>query len=135
MATSLFSQRGGFLETLKMAANSSYEAEIQALRGELGEIRGILTIPEVRDALKRVRKGKEEVVARPMLPSSHEEDQSDDEDQEETPRRKAERLTPTYATPEYQRLESNKERNLHKRRGRMGLDLAVRGRKRLVGHG
>lgn len=41
-----------------MAANSSYEAEIQALHGELGEIWGILTIPEVRDALKRVRKGK-----------------------------------------------------------------------------
>ena len=100
-----------------MTAKSSYEAEIQALRGELGELRGILTIPEVRDALKSVRKGKkEEVVAGPMLPPSHEEDRSDDEDQEETPRRKAKRLTQTYATPEYRRVESNKERNLRKRR-------------------
>ena len=102
-----------------MAANSSYEVELQALRGELGELRGILAIPEVRDALKSVRKGKkkeEEVVVGPMLPPSREENQSEDEEQEETPRRKAERLTRTYATPEYRRVESNKERNLRKRR-------------------
>ena len=53
-----------------MAANSSYEVELQALRGELGELRGILAIPEVRDALKSVRKGKkkEEVVAGQCFP-------------------------------------------------------------------
>ena len=53
-----------------MAENSSYQAEIQALREELGELQGILTIPEVRDVLKRVGKKEEEVEAGPMLPPS-----------------------------------------------------------------
>ena len=53
-----------------MAPNPNYEAEVNALREELGAIRGILAMPEVHDAVQRVRKGKrkEEVVAGPMLP-------------------------------------------------------------------
>lgn len=107
-----------------MAANSNYEVEMQALHGELGEIWGILTIPELRDALQRVRKGKqEEVVVGPILPPTPEEDQMNEEDEMETPRRKDERLTHIYATPEYRRLDSNKEHNMHKRgRSRHGRE-------------
>lgn len=66
-------------------------------------------------------------MAGPMLPPSHEEDQSDNEDQEETPRRKAERLTRTYATPKHRRLKSNKERNLRTRgRSRYGRERRPR---------
>ena len=59
-----------------MAANPNFEAEVHALREELGAIRGILAIPEVHDAVQRVRKGKRkaEVVAGPMPPTSHEEE-------------------------------------------------------------
>ena len=99
-----------------MAANPNFEAEDHALREELGVIRGILAIPEVHDAVQRVRKGKrkEEVVVGPMLPPSHEEVLVIEGEGSENPRRKAERLARTYATPEYRRLESNRERNMRK---------------------
>ena len=85
-----------------MAANPSVEAEVHAaLREELGAIRGILAIPEVQDAVQRVRKGKqEEVVAGPMLPPSYGEGLVIEGEGSEHPRRRAERLARTYATPE-----------------------------------
>ena len=100
-----------------MAANPNYEAEVHALRKELGAIRGILTMPEVHDAVQRARKGKrkEKVVAGPMLPPSYGEGLVIEGEESEHPRRRAERLARTYATPEYKRLESNKERNMRKR--------------------
>ena len=99
-----------------MAVNPNYEAEVHALREELGAIRGILTIPEVHDALQCVRKGKRkaEVVAGPMLPPSHEEELMNEGEGSENPRRRAERLVRTYATLEYRRLDSNRERNMRK---------------------
>ncbi|MCO5550802.1 hypothetical protein L7F22_004294, partial [Adiantum nelumboides] len=39
----------------------------------------------------------------------------EDDAEMETSTKKAKRLVHTYATPEYRRLESNKERNLRKR--------------------
>ena len=99
-----------------MGANPNFEAEVHALCEELGGIRGILAIPEVHDAVQRARKGKrkEEVVAGPMIPPSYEEGLVIEGGGSEHPRRKAERLARTYATPEYRRLESNREHNMRK---------------------
>ena len=99
-----------------MAANPNFEAEDHALREELGVIRGILAIPEVHDAVQRVCKGKREaeVVVGPMLPPSHQEELMNEGEESKNPRRKAERLTRTYATPEYRQLDSNRERNIRK---------------------
>ena len=114
-----------------MASNPKFEAEDHALREELGVIRGILAIPEVHDAVQRVRKGKREaeVVVGPMLSPSHQEELMNEGEESKNPRKKAERLTRTYATPEYRQLDSNRERNIRKG-GR-----SRHGRERFILHG